>query len=147
VFGRTLVLFSLRGLLAFNIALAVFGPAIMILLVAIQSLIVYNRRHRQNGVVPGTRQRLWEWFMDLSWLKTIWKWTKFWLALAVTVGLQVLLVVGYVNLNPFVSRFSVCIRAIADVFVTDCVLTTTSSTDLKPGTRIPLHRACLASSQ
>jgi hypothetical protein len=147
VFGRTLVLFSLRGLLAFNIALAVFGPAIMILLVAIQSLIVYNRRHRQNGVVPGTRQRLSEWFMDLSWLKTIWKWTKFWLALVVTVGLQVLLVVGYVNLNPFVSRFSVCIRLIADVVMTDCVLTTASSTDLKPDTRIPLHRACLASSQ
>jgi hypothetical protein len=99
----------LRGLLAFNIALAVFGPAIMILLLAIQSLIMYNRRQRQNGVVGRmhhwARQRLWEWFKYLRWLKTLWKWTKFWLALVVTVGLQVVLVVGYVNLNPFVSFF------------------------------------------
>jgi hypothetical protein len=88
----------------------VFGPLITILLVAIQSLIVYNRRHRQNGGADHDRSRGWRWELlknwltDLNWLKTVWRWAKFWLTLVLTVGLQVLLILGYVNLNPFVSH-------------------------------------------
>ena len=101
-------MFPLRALLAFDIALAVFGPAIVILLFAIQSLIAYNRRHRQNGAAHTrmhhrTWNTMWNWFIDMGWLRSVWKWAKFWLAVVISVGLQVLLVVGYLNLNPYVS--------------------------------------------
>jgi len=48
-FGSTLFVFPLRALLAFDIALAVFGPAVTTLLVAFQSLIVGT-----NRMVPCT---------------------------------------------------------------------------------------------
>ena len=111
VFGSTMIVFSLRALLAYNVALTVVGPIVMILLIAIQSLLVYNRLHGQNGVAHGPR-RAWtwesfrEWFMDIGWFKVVWKWSKFWLGLIISIGLQALLVLGYVKLNPLVRRFA-----------------------------------------
>ena len=111
VFGRTMIVFSLRALLAYNIALTVVGPIVMILLIAIQSLLVYNRSHGQNGVAHGpgrawTRESFREWFMDVGWFKVVWKWSKFWLGLGVSIGLQALLILGFVKLNPLVRRFT-----------------------------------------
>lgn len=40
-----------------------------------------------------------------SWVQTIWRHAKFWVALIVAVGMQVLLMWLYVAINPFVSFF------------------------------------------
>ena len=106
-----MIVFSLRAFLAYNVALTVVGPIVITLLIAIQSLLVYNRLHGQNGVAHGPR-RAWtwesfrEWFMDVGWFKVVWKWSKFWLGLGVSIGLQALLVLDYVRLNPSARRFA-----------------------------------------
>jgi hypothetical protein len=109
VFGRTMIVFPLRVLLAYNIALTVCGPIIMILVITIESLVVYNRSHPQNGSAhrpTWTSESFRQWVMNVNWLKVAWKWSKFWVCLAISIGLQALLVFGYVKLNPLVSRLN-----------------------------------------
>jgi len=107
VFGATLIIFPLSAVLAFNIVSLVIGPVILILLIVCNYVIQNGRRQTQNGIVPESGenvwQQVWKWFKDFGWLKGLWKWSKFWVAIVVTVVLQVLLVLGYVTLNPFVS--------------------------------------------
>jgi hypothetical protein len=47
----------------------------------------------------------WNSFHAMDWWGNFWKVGKFWLGVLLAVGLQVLLVIGYVNLNPFVRHF------------------------------------------
>jgi hypothetical protein len=101
--------FPLRTLLTLNLVLAIFGPAIVTLLVALQSLVVFNRRRHENGTIQGLRRdAFWDtvrqWFTHLGWVGRFWRWAKFWMALVVSVAMQVLLVFGYISLNPFVSH-------------------------------------------
>jgi hypothetical protein len=108
VFGRTMIVFPLRTLLAYNIALIVCGLIIVILVVTIQSLVAYNRGHVQNGNAYGTTwsESFRQWVTNVNWFKVAWKWSKFWVCLAISIGLQALLVLGYVKLNPLVSRLN-----------------------------------------
>lgn len=94
VFGATLIIFPLSAVLAFNIVSLVIGPVILILLIVCNYVIQNGRRQTQNGIVPESGENVWQ---------QVWKWFKFWVAIVVTVVLQVLLVLGYVTLNPFVS--------------------------------------------
>src|ERR1700722_16808741 len=89
--------------------LATLGSSVVIFLVAMQSLIVYNRRLRENGgSIHGHGQvtfwrMSWEWFIHLGWIGPLWRWVKFWLALVICIALQVLLAFVYIHLNPLVS--------------------------------------------
>jgi hypothetical protein len=108
VFGTWLVLLSLDTLLVVNIVLLVAGPVIMIILVIADAAVQRGRNQNQNGQLPGHSgnflQQFWTWFIEFGWLKGAWVWAKFWVAVLATLGLQALLVFGYLQLNPFVRE-------------------------------------------
>lgn len=111
VFGAAFIVFPLSALYIFNVVLLVIGPVLMTLLIAFEHILQYGRQqqhlngdaHRDTG---GMWADAWTWFKELSWLKGMWRWAKFWLAVVLTVGFQVLLVLGYVKLNPLVCLSS-----------------------------------------
>ncbi len=133
VFGVVMILFPLSAMITFNIVFLVIGPVILILVLAAEAAIQHNRRrYIQNGDAPGSSNSLWDhfwsWFIEFGWLKGFLSWAKFWIALIATVGLQVLLVYGYLKVNPFVSL--ACLR------ITITVLTVC---------RLPIQRLILRS--
>ncbi|KAH0829068.1 hypothetical protein J3R83DRAFT_2526 [Lanmaoa asiatica] len=110
LFGAALVVFSLETLFITNVVLLSTGP-ILLLLIAYSKQGVRLRRtirfryfvHANgNGVqadVPYSERAL----TALKRFGTgFWSLTKFWVALVISIGLQVALVAGYVNLNPFI---------------------------------------------
>ncbi|KAJ6525496.1 putative zinc metalloprotease [Mycena vulgaris] len=107
LFGRWLVLLSLDSLRAANIVLLAVGPVILILLVVADAAVLHGRSQNQNGHVPehsnNLLQQFWTWLTAFGWLKGAWIWAKFWVAVLITVGLQALLVFGYLKLNPFIA--------------------------------------------
>ncbi|KAJ8488101.1 hypothetical protein ONZ45_g14086 [Pleurotus djamor] len=107
LFGSTMIAFPLTTLTTINIVALVLGPVMIILLAACEYIIKFNTiQGHQNGHVPvpeGSFWRdAWEWFKSMRWLSGFWKWAKFWLALGVTSGFQVLLVTLYVQVNRYV---------------------------------------------
>lgn len=115
MFGAVLILFPLSALLTFNIVFVVIGPVILILLLACEMAIEQARRQRQNGSPHGSGEnllrKLWTWLVEFRWVSGLWRWAKFWVAVVVAIGLQALLIFGYLKLNPFVSvLFSVYTR-------------------------------------
>ncbi|KAF8921991.1 putative zinc metalloprotease [Mucidula mucida] len=108
LFGVVMILFPLSAMITFNIVFLVIGPVILILVLAAEAAIQHNRRrYIQNGDAPGSSNSLWDhfwsWFIEFGWLKGFLSWAKFWIALIATVGLQVLLVYGYLKVNPFIA--------------------------------------------
>ncbi|KAJ7085689.1 hypothetical protein B0H15DRAFT_845959 [Mycena belliarum] len=106
LFGSWLILLSLDSLLVYNIVLLTVGPVLLILLVVAEAAILQGRGQHQNGHVPDHRnsllQQFWTWLIEFGWLKGMWVWAKFWVAIVVTLGLQALLVFGHLTLNPFI---------------------------------------------
>ncbi|KAJ7766790.1 hypothetical protein B0H16DRAFT_1522499 [Mycena metata] len=106
LFGIWLVLLSMNTLFISNIVLVVVGPILLVTLTFIDAAIAYGRNQHQNGHVPENRdsllQQFWSWFIEFGWLKGIWSWAKFWIAVLVTLGLQAALMYGYAHLNPFI---------------------------------------------
>ncbi|KAJ7685578.1 hypothetical protein DFH06DRAFT_46853 [Mycena polygramma] len=106
LFGKWLILLSLDSLFISNIVLLIAGPFILILLIVVDSAILHSRSQNRNGHVPESGDNLlhqfWTWLIELGWLKGAWMWAKFWVAVVVTLGLQALLMFGYVKLNPFI---------------------------------------------
>ncbi|KAH7883336.1 hypothetical protein F5I97DRAFT_1904225 [Phlebopus sp. FC_14] len=108
LFGAALVFFSLETLFITNVVLLTAGPIVLLLLLYSKYVIQLMKRLRQghresvNGgeATQTPRARI------IAVLKKIgasfWGVAKFWVALLVGIGLQVALVAGYVNLNPFV---------------------------------------------
>ncbi|KAJ7137774.1 hypothetical protein C8R44DRAFT_660823 [Mycena epipterygia] len=105
LFGSWLFLLPLDTLLVSNIVLLTVGPVILILLVVADAAIMHGRSHNQNGHVPhngNLLQQFWTWLIAFGWLKGAWLWAKFWVAVLVALGLQALLIFGYLKLNPFI---------------------------------------------
>jgi hypothetical protein len=106
VFAAALVIFPLSSLLTTNIILLIIGPTLLLLLVItvhfVERLARCGLQNAQQGEDLLWR-RAWVRFRRMSWLKGVWKRAKFWLALVITILLQVFLSIGYVKLNPFVS--------------------------------------------
>ncbi|KAJ6581062.1 hypothetical protein B0H19DRAFT_1017641 [Mycena capillaripes] len=106
LFGKWLILFSMASLLIANIVLLVVGPIILILLVVLNAAAVHP--HSQNQSVHASEntdtlpQQFWIWLIEFGWLQGTWMWAKFWVAALVTLGLQALLMFGYIKLNPFI---------------------------------------------
>lgn len=105
-----MIVFELRTLFTINIVLLAAGPILLIALVYTKHVVLNRRVHPHNGeelpeeegAHPGVLQNLFAGFKSFGWLGNLWRLGKFWLALVVGVALQVLLVVGYIYLNPFV---------------------------------------------
>ncbi|KAG9312220.1 hypothetical protein JVU11DRAFT_7519 [Chiua virens] len=88
LFGAALVVFSLEALFITNVVLLSTGPILLVLLAYSKHIVrlkhvSYSEVMKRVGAVA-------------------WNSTKFWVALAISIGLQAALIAGYVNLNPFI---------------------------------------------
>lgn len=102
----------MRVLMIINIVLLAAGPILLLILAYTKHVVMHGRLLRR---LPSTAQedssqesiwwRWWNSFKAMTWLGNLWRLGKFWVALVIGIGLQVLLVVGYIKLNPFVRRF------------------------------------------
>ena len=104
-----MIVFELRTLFTINIVLLAAGPILLIALVYTKHIVLNRHVHpraegsgEEEEARPNVFQKLLAGLKGSSWLGNLWRLGKFWLALVVGVTLQVLLVVGYAYLNPFV---------------------------------------------
>jgi hypothetical protein len=95
-----------------NIVLLAAGPILLLILAYTKHVVVHGRLLRQlpstaqeDGSQESIWRRLWNSFKAMTWLGNLWIVGKFWVALLIGIGLQVLLVLSYVKLNPFVRKF------------------------------------------
>ncbi|KAG2158710.1 uncharacterized protein EDB93DRAFT_1290778, partial [Suillus bovinus] len=108
LFGTIMIVFTFQTLRIANIVLLIVGPVILLMLVYFEHIIRVasfirsgNYRaangdvHRESFVVRASAE-------IKHFLKSFWVWSKFWTALLLGVAFQMLLVVGYAKLNPFV---------------------------------------------
>jgi hypothetical protein len=108
LFGAIMILFTFQTLWIVNIVLLTVGPVILLMLVYFEHIIRVTSRIRSGYYRAVNGDVHFENFMaraaaDIKYfLKGFWVWSKFWTALLLGVGFQVLLVVGYAKLNPFV---------------------------------------------
>ncbi|KAG1716468.1 hypothetical protein ID866_672 [Astraeus odoratus] len=109
LFGAALVLFSLNALFVMNVVLLTVGPIVLLLLVYSQHIVrIAKRFHwRHRAHVNGGdahEESLGE--RTLRILKNIgrafWSSASFWVTLIISAGLQVILVISFVKLNPFI---------------------------------------------
>ncbi|EIW82238.1 hypothetical protein CONPUDRAFT_54548 [Coniophora puteana RWD-64-598 SS2] len=106
LFGAALVNFRNETLFTINVVLLVVGPIFLLALVYSESIVEMGRHLRHGRQlsedVGGDRPIMERIVVPLRrWARGFWRWAKFWAALVIGAGLQVLLVVGYVILNPF----------------------------------------------
>lgn len=110
VFAAALIVLPLRILFTINIVLLAAGPVLLMALVYTKHVVLHRRllqpeiTHHEEQAKPSFWRSSWNSFKSFRWLGDLWRLGRFWLAVAVGIGLQVLLVVGYININPFVSR-------------------------------------------
>lgn len=103
-----MIVFTFQTLWIVNIILLTVGPVILLMLVYFEHIIRVTSRIRSGYYRAANGDAHHEIFVARAsaeikyFLKGFWVWSKFWTALLLGVGFQVLLVVGYANLNPFV---------------------------------------------
>lgn len=105
VFAAYLVVFPLSLLFIINIALLAGGPVLLVVLGYAKHVVVQRRLdtlREQGGPRESFGQHLLTSFKSLSWVGDLWRLGKFWLMVVLSIGFQILLIVGYVKLNPFV---------------------------------------------
>ncbi|KAJ7217125.1 putative zinc metalloprotease [Mycena pura] len=105
LFGAWMVLLPLHYLFVSNVLLLIVGPLILMVLLAVEAAIFRGGREIQNGHSPESGnllQRFWNWLIGFGWLQGGWIWAKFWASVVVTIGLQALLVFGYLKVNPYI---------------------------------------------
>ena len=103
VFKSFAIVFPLAKLLTFNIVTLVVGPIALLLLFLCERIILAPRAESaefetDSSPVPSDSH-------GISWLHTIWRHAKFWIVLAVVIGMQLLLTWAYIRLNPFVCYY------------------------------------------
>ncbi|KAJ3885023.1 putative zinc metalloprotease [Lentinula edodes] len=104
LFNSVLILLRLADLLTMNITALIVGPIVLILLAVSESALARSRAAKRQRATfsPSTgwakaKHR----FNTFS--RVLWKHGRYWVALIIAIGAQIALVVGFVNLNPFVS--------------------------------------------
>ena len=107
VFSSRLVLFPLNSLYIFNILSLILGPILLIGLMFVQAVIqAANRCPQEDRLAPGS-SLLTRVFTDFH---LMWRWSKFWVAIIITIGIQAFLVFTFITANPYVrlrwSHFS-----------------------------------------
>jgi len=92
-------------MLTFNIVALIVGPIMLILLLVYERVLSARRSNsvEDNEDQDTEHRQTATYHASVSWLHTIWRHAKFWISLAATIGLQILLVWVYVVINPFVS--------------------------------------------
>lgn len=109
VFGTIMIVFTLETLWIVNIVLLTVGPIILLLSIYFEHIVrvtsrirsgyyrtpddVVDRRSFAAYVVEAVKYSI----------EGCWVWSKFWIALLLSVAFQLLLVIGYAKLNPFVG--------------------------------------------
>lgn len=108
LFGQAMIIFPLSAMITFNIVFLSVGPAFLALLIGCDIVLRQRRRESAGAVYDegGLMRRAWVSFKSFQWIGGFWKHAKFWVSLAVTIGLQVLLCVGYLYLNPMIAYSS-----------------------------------------
>lgn len=104
LFGSVFLVFPLSVLFITNIVLLVVGPLILLLFFTGNIILQHRRRRQQeeNYTREAAMHQAWSDLKAFSWVGGLWRWSKFWLALVITVGLQIPLIVGFMKLNPYV---------------------------------------------
>jgi len=93
------VLFPLNSLYIFNILFLILGPILLTGLLFVQAVIqAANRRQQENQWAHGA-SLLTRVFTDF---RLMWRWSKFWVAIIVTIGVQAFLVFTFIVANPYV---------------------------------------------
>jgi hypothetical protein len=117
VFGAVMIVFTFQTLWTVNIVLLTVGPVILLMSVYFEHIIRVTSRIRSGYYRTANGDAHHESFVARAsaeikyFLKGFWVWSKFWTALLLGVGFQMLLVVGYAKLNPFVSVWFLVLRA------------------------------------
>lgn len=109
LFGSAMIVFTFQTLWIVNIVLLTVGPVILLMLVYFEHIIRVTSRIRSgyyraaaNGNAPHESFVVRVSAEIKHFLKSFWVWSKFWIALILGVGFQILLAIGYAKLNPFV---------------------------------------------
>jgi len=82
----------------FNILFLILGPILLIGLLFVQAVIQANKRPQEDRLAPGA-SLLTRVFTDFH---LMWRWSKFWVAIIITIGIQAFLVFTFITANPYV---------------------------------------------
>ena len=99
-----LVIFYLHDLLVYNVVSLIVGPITLIFFVVCEYVLRSERGRQPNGH-PISRPSVLEWLKQRSWLRALWRRSKFWIALVITIASQALLVWAYLAFNSFVRHY------------------------------------------
>ncbi|KAJ7591069.1 putative zinc metalloprotease [Mycena floridula] len=117
LFGSFFVVLPLDSLMLANVLFLSLSPLVLILFLVCEAIIQRTRYQSQNGGYhpnsPNLLTRLWSWGT-----KSLWQFSKFWVALVITIGMQVLLGFGYMRLNPFIVYSSPYVVAYLSLVLT-----------------------------
>ena len=103
VLKAELVVFHLNDLLIYNVVSLIVGPISLIFFVVCEYVLRSERGRQPNGH-PISRPSVLEWLKQRSWLGALWRRSKFWIALVITIASQALLVWAYLAFNSFVRH-------------------------------------------
>jgi hypothetical protein len=109
VFGMIMIVFTFQTLWIMNIVLLTVGPVVILLSVYFEHIVRATSRIRSGYYRTANddlnRQNFFACVTAAGKdaIKGCFVWSKFWIALSLGVGFQLLLVVGYAKVNPFVS--------------------------------------------
>lgn len=134
MFAAVLIVFTMKTLFTINIVLLAAGPVLLTMFLYAKHVVIHRHIHWEE--LPEAT--FWNSFKSFAWLGDLWRLAKFWLAVALGAGLQVLLVLGYVNLNPYVSSFYIFIPPLLTL-VTDRVRSPIPCSRINTLPRVPLH--------
>ncbi|CAK5277279.1 unnamed protein product [Mycena citricolor] len=103
LFGKWMVLVSMNTVFAIDIVLLVVGPLFLLLLFVLETAVLHERTSTQNGAPPqhAFLERARASLVNFTWTKPAWQLAKFWVAVAVTILSQALLVFAFLKINPF----------------------------------------------
>jgi len=104
-----MIVFTLKTLRIVNIVLLTVGPLVLLLSVYFEHIVRVTTRIRSGYYhAADNHEHLQNFTASVAaavkgFMGGCLVWSKFWIALSLGVGFQLLLVVGYAKLNPFVS--------------------------------------------
>ena len=104
-----MIQFTFQTLWITNIILLTVGPIILLMMIYLEHIARVTSRIRSGysrAAIDDVPRQSFAASMVVAIedaAKVFWHWSNFWIVLLLGVGFQLLLVVGYARLNPFVS--------------------------------------------
>lgn len=122
------MLFPLNSLYIFNILFLILGPILLTGLLFVQAVIqAADGRLQEDRLAPGA-SLLTRVFTDFH---LMWRWSKFWVAIIITIGVQAFLVFTFITASPYV-RLQWSHLAPANARLRSFILILTSSFSVSP---------------